>query len=82
MRRAKIICTLGPATDGEEQVRALVNAGMDIARLNLSHGAYAEHEERYRQESALDELDDAEVAVIMEADKAPTAGAPATAEIG
>ncbi len=49
MRRAKIICTLGPATDGEEQIRALVNAGMDIARLNLSHGEYAEHEERYRQ---------------------------------
>ncbi|MBA3745352.1 pyruvate kinase [Sporichthya sp.] len=49
MRRAKIICTLGPATDSEDQVRALVAAGMDIARLNLSHGEYAEHEERYRK---------------------------------
>src|SRR6478736_4440353 len=48
MRRAKIVCTLGPATDSYEQIKALVEAGMDIARLNLSHGTYAEHEERYR----------------------------------
>src|SRR5689334_13586114 len=49
MRRAKIICTLGPATDSEEQIRALVAAGMDIARFNLSHGSYEEHEARYRR---------------------------------
>jgi pyruvate kinase len=49
MRRAKIICTLGPATDSEEQIRALVAAGMDIARLNLSHGTYEEHELRYQR---------------------------------
>jgi len=49
MRRAKIICTLGPATDSEEQIRALVAAGMDIARFNLSHGTYEEHEKRYRR---------------------------------
>ncbi|WP_406412637.1 pyruvate kinase [Streptomyces halstedii] len=48
MRRAKIVCTLGPATDTYEQIKALVEAGMDMARLNLSHGSYAEHEERYR----------------------------------
>ncbi|CAL9552300.1 Pyruvate kinase [Streptomyces sp. enrichment culture] len=47
MRRAKIICTLGPATTAYEQIKALVDAGMDIARLNLSHGTHAEHEERY-----------------------------------
>lgn len=47
MRRAKIVCTLGPAVDG--RMRELVEAGMDVARLNLSHGAYPEHEERYRQ---------------------------------
>ncbi|WP_326696986.1 pyruvate kinase [Streptomyces sp. NBC_01754] len=47
MRRAKIVCTLGPATDTYDQIKALVEAGMDIARLNLSHGTYAEHEERY-----------------------------------
>ncbi|MEV8564157.1 pyruvate kinase [Streptomyces sp. NPDC051322] len=49
MRRAKIVCTLGPATDSYDQIKALVEAGMDIARLNLSHGTYAEHEARYRR---------------------------------
>jgi pyruvate kinase len=48
MRRAKIVCTLGPATDSYDQIKALVEAGMDVARLNLSHGTYADHEERYR----------------------------------
>ncbi|MCZ9336780.1 pyruvate kinase, partial [Streptomyces sp. TRM76130] len=49
MRRAKIVCTLGPATDSYDQIEALVGAGMDIARFNLSHGCHAEHEERYRR---------------------------------
>jgi len=48
MRRAKIVCTLGPATARPEQVRALVDAGMDVARLNLSHGSHQVHEEVYR----------------------------------
>ncbi|MEV6590538.1 pyruvate kinase [Streptomyces acidicola] len=49
MRRAKIVCTLGPATDSYDQIKALVEAGMDIARLNLSHGTHAEHEDRYQR---------------------------------
>ncbi|MGW7403723.1 pyruvate kinase [Streptomyces sp. NPDC054833] len=49
MRRAKIVCTLGPATDSYDQIKALVEAGMDVARFNLSHGSYAEHEERYQR---------------------------------
>ncbi|MFF0295754.1 pyruvate kinase [Kitasatospora sp. NPDC004614] len=49
MRRAKIVCTLGPAADSYDQIKALVDAGMDIARLNLSHGSHAEHEERYHR---------------------------------
>src|SRR3954447_9490738 len=48
MRRAKIVCTLGPATDSYDQIKALVDAGMDVARFNLSHGTHAEHEERYQ----------------------------------
>src|SRR3712207_1839217 len=47
-RRAKIVCTLGPATSSPEQVVALVEAGMDVARLNFSHGAHADHEKAYR----------------------------------
>ncbi len=47
MRRAKIVCTLGPATDTYDQLRAMVAAGMDVARLNMSHGTHADHERRY-----------------------------------
>ncbi|MCA1982532.1 pyruvate kinase [Nocardioides nematodiphilus] len=47
MRRAKIVCTLGPAVDGEEKLSELIHAGMDIARLNMSHGGQADHAERY-----------------------------------
>ncbi|MEU5739706.1 pyruvate kinase [Streptomyces tendae] len=49
MRRAKIVCTLGPATDSYDQIKDLVDAGMDIARFNFSHGTHAEHEERYHR---------------------------------
>ena len=48
MRRAKIVCTLGPAVSGAEKIRELVEAGMDVARLNMSHGSYADHELNYR----------------------------------
>ncbi|HEV2089126.1 MAG TPA: pyruvate kinase, partial [Cryptosporangiaceae bacterium] len=47
-RRAKIVCTIGPATATPERLRALVDAGMDVARLNFSHGAHADHEAVYR----------------------------------
>ncbi|PWW24635.1 pyruvate kinase [Geodermatophilus normandii] len=47
-RRAKIVCTLGPATSSLEQITALVESGMDVARLNFSHGAHADHEAAYR----------------------------------
>ena len=47
-RRAKIVCTLGPATHSYERVRALVYAGMDVARLNFSHGTYDDHLSTYQ----------------------------------
>jgi len=47
MRRAKIVCTIGPATESPEQIRALVDAGMDVARINASHGEHAGHERVY-----------------------------------
>jgi pyruvate kinase len=47
MRRAKIVCTLGPATSSYDDVRTLVNAGMDVARLNLSHGSHEDHSQSY-----------------------------------
>jgi pyruvate kinase len=45
MRRAKIVATLGPATSTYEQIRAVIEAGVDVARMNLSHGSYEVHEE-------------------------------------
>ena len=48
MRRAKIVATLGPATSSYEQIRAIVDAGVDVARMNLSHGTYDVHESVYQ----------------------------------
>jgi pyruvate kinase len=48
VRRAKIVCTLGPATANERRIRELVYAGMDVARLNMSHGTHEDHAEAYR----------------------------------
>src|SRR6266487_6583359 len=44
MRRTKIVCTIGPATSSEEQLEQLMRAGMNVARLNFSHGTYPDHE--------------------------------------
>ena len=46
MRKAKIVCTLGPATDVPGGVESLVRAGMNVARLNMSHGSYPDHLKR------------------------------------
>ena len=46
LKRTKIICTLGPAVDDDETIRRLIEEGMDVARLNFSHGSHAEHAER------------------------------------
>ena len=48
-RRAKIVCTLGPATSSQEQITALIGAGLDVARLNLSHGTYDDHLRAYQR---------------------------------
>ncbi|MCX6486188.1 MAG: pyruvate kinase, partial [Rhodoluna sp.] len=44
MRRAKIVATLGPATSNYEQIKGIVEAGVNVARMNLSHGSYDVHE--------------------------------------
>src|SRR5579884_1336983 len=43
MRRTKIVCTIGPATNSEERLEALIKAGMNVARLNFSHGKQEDH---------------------------------------
>ncbi|MER5974492.1 pyruvate kinase [Streptomyces sp. NPDC002055] len=49
MRRSKIVCTLGPAVDSFDQLKALIEAGMNVARFNMSHGSHPEHEERFHR---------------------------------
>jgi pyruvate kinase len=48
-RRAKIVCTLGPASSSQERITALINAGLDVARLNLSHGTHDDHLAAYQR---------------------------------
>ncbi len=55
MRRTKIVCTIGPASESRERVQELLTAGMDVARLNFSHGTHEEHGARIavlREEAA------------------------------
>jgi pyruvate kinase len=66
VRRAKIVVTLGPATDSPEQIQALVAAGMDIARLNLSHGTHAEHEARYARVRAASDAAGRAVGILVD----------------
>ena len=49
IRRARILATLGPASSTKESIKALVEAGADVFRLNFSHGSHADHAERYHQ---------------------------------
>ena len=46
MRKTKIICTIGPASESEDMIRELCKAGMNVARLNFSHGSHEKHKAR------------------------------------
>ena len=48
IRKTKIVCTLGPASSSPEKIRSLMEAGMDVARLNFSHGDHASHRKTLR----------------------------------
>jgi pyruvate kinase len=66
MRRAKIVATLGPATSSYENIRAIIDAGVDVARMNLSHGSYEVHEEVYRNVRRASEDSGRAVAVLVD----------------
>ena len=66
MRKTKIVCTLGPATDNYQTLKRLVKAGMNVARINMSHGSYEEHAARIEMvRKAREELGQA-VAVMLD----------------
>ncbi|WP_061962036.1 pyruvate kinase [Demequina flava] len=65
-RKAKIVCTIGPATAPLERMRELVNAGMDVARINRSHGSTEEHETVYKNVRQAAEEAGRNVAVLVD----------------
>lgn len=65
-RRAKIVCTLGPASSSPGQISALVAAGLDVARLNMSHGTYETHAEVYRAVRAACDASGHSVGVLVD----------------
>ena len=66
MRKTKIVCTLGPATDNYSVLKKLVRAGMHVARLNMSHGDHAEHKKRIEMVRRVREELDTPVAILMD----------------
>ncbi|MBQ9139802.1 MAG: pyruvate kinase, partial [Ruminococcus sp.] len=66
MRKTKIVCTIGPATDDENIMRELMLAGMNVARFNFSHGDYDTHEKRFRQIERLRKELDLPVATLLD----------------
>ena len=65
-RRAKIVCTMGPAVSSEEGIAALLDAGMNVARMNFSHGDYADHEVIYRRLRAAAQAADRPLAILAD----------------
>jgi pyruvate kinase len=65
-RRAKIVCTLGPATSSPEQIAALVAAGLDVARLNMSHGDHDTHRAAYDAVRAASEASGRSVGMLVD----------------
>ena len=66
MRKTKIVCTLGPATDREDVLREMMRAGMNVARFNFSHGSHEEHKARLDQLKKLREELDLPVAAMLD----------------
>src|SRR5438128_2002623 len=65
-RRAKIVATIGPATDTEESLEALLAAGVDVVRLNFSHGTHDQHARRFEMVRRIAERLHRPVAVMLD----------------
>ncbi|WP_026653514.1 pyruvate kinase [Butyrivibrio proteoclasticus] len=66
MRKTKIICTIGPASESEEKLREIMLAGMNVARFNFSHGSHEEHKRKYDRIKKLRDEMDLPIAVMLD----------------
>ena len=65
-RKTRIVCTLGPATDDLEVLKTIINTGMNVARINFSHGTYEEHARRIALLREAEKQTGAEVAIMLD----------------
>lgn len=66
MRKTKIVCTIGPATESEEMLAKIIDQGMNVARLNFSHQTQNEHKERIDRIKKVRELMDKPIAIMLD----------------
>jgi pyruvate kinase len=66
MRRTKIVATIGPASSSREVIRQLVQSGMDVARLNFSHGSYEQHAQTIKNLREISEELDTPVTILQD----------------
>jgi pyruvate kinase len=66
MRRVKMVCTIGPASRDRRVLEVLIDAGMDVARLNMSHGTHAEHAESFHLIREIAQRKDRQVALLQD----------------
>ncbi len=66
IRRTKIVCTIGPASSSESKIKRLIEAGMDVARLNFSHGTHQEHMESIRKIREISSGLDRNIAILQD----------------
>ena len=66
MRKKKIICTIGPASESEEMLEKLMTAGMDVARFNFSHGSQEEQKNRLLKLRSVAAKKDLHIAALMD----------------
>lgn len=66
MRKTKIICTIGPASDNEETLRQMFDAGMNVARLNFSHGTHEQHQQKVDLIKKVREDMDLPIAIMLD----------------
>lgn len=66
MKKTKIICTLGPATDNPDVLEEMINEGMNVARFNFSHGSHEDHEKRLEELAAVREKMNLPIATLLD----------------